>query len=160
MQRVFCAVTDPIPISMTTVTNNTQETYSRSSPLKLTQEGVIRLPWSLAIISTRPPLYTLMTERQKREGISNFHCIPYARVAGCIKNVYQSSCREITFSTYVVPRSGTNRSTCRNFLVGEVKHSPIPITVPYSGRGVGSALVPTGHKSIREINTRDRKSVV
>ena len=76
MQRVFCAVTDPIPISTMTVTNNAQETYSRSSPLKLTQEGVIRLPWSLAIISTRPPLYTLMTERQKKGGISNFIAYP------------------------------------------------------------------------------------
>lgn len=70
-------------------------------------------------------------------------------------------CREmiITFITYVVPRSATNRSTCRKFLVGEIKHSPIPITVPYSGRGVGSALVPTGHKSIREINTRKKMDV-
>jgi NAD-specific glutamate dehydrogenase len=30
-------------------------THSRSSSVKLTQEGVIRWPWSLAIISTRPP---------------------------------------------------------------------------------------------------------
>lgn len=32
------------------------DTYSLSSPLKPTQEGVIRLPWLFAMISTRPPL--------------------------------------------------------------------------------------------------------
>ena len=31
----------------------------RSSSVKATHEGVIRLPWSLAIISTLPPRWTL-----------------------------------------------------------------------------------------------------
>ena len=34
-------------------------TYRRSSSVKETHEGVIRWPWSLAIISTRPPRCTL-----------------------------------------------------------------------------------------------------
>ena len=100
MQRVFCAVTDPIPISIMTVTNNAQETYSRSSPLKLTQEGVIRLPWSLAIISTRPPLYTLMTERQKRGGYQiSLHTL---RKSSWIhkKNVSQSSLSRDDYNIY------------------------------------------------------------
>ena len=45
-----------------------RNTYSRSSSLKLTQEGVIRLPWSLAMISTTPPRWT-PTQEYLREGL-------------------------------------------------------------------------------------------
>lgn len=45
-----------------------QRAYSRSVSVKLTHEGVIRLPWSLAMISTLPRFCTLeKTEKQYRQ---------------------------------------------------------------------------------------------
>lgn len=55
-------------------------TYSRSSSEKLTHDGVIRWPWSFAIISTRPPRCTLL--QKVRQGASPWYTcsLPYTRV--------------------------------------------------------------------------------
>lgn len=88
-------------------------TYSRSSPAKDTHEGVIRLPWSFAMISTLPPFITATQEYLPQPQIS-----PH--------NVCRMESTELTL--------------CRGLRVGKVSHPPstqgalrnlpIPITVP------------------------------
>lgn len=70
VERVFSRVTDPGLWISTRWKEGEKKgrTYSRSSSVKATHEGVIRWPWSLAIISTRPPRCTLKRgERAVRE---------------------------------------------------------------------------------------------
>jgi hypothetical protein len=60
VECIFRGVTDPSYRVFGHEGRGTKEnTYSRSSSVKATHEGVIRWPWSLAMISTRPPRCTL-----------------------------------------------------------------------------------------------------
>ena len=54
-------------------------TYSRSSSVKATHDGVIRWPWSLAMISTRPPVWTL-NDDETRQPWSNEAYLRYTWV--------------------------------------------------------------------------------
>ena len=60
VEHIFGRVTDTgLRIRMGWGRKKGGRAYSRSSSEKATHEGVIRWPWSLAIISTRPPRCTL-----------------------------------------------------------------------------------------------------
>lgn len=68
MECGFCAVShSAVCVSKVFQHGGWYETYNRSESENETHEGVIRLPWSLAIISTRPPFCTLFQDEHRRK---------------------------------------------------------------------------------------------
>lgn len=64
MECILCAVSNSgsCPVSRSGAESLMYHTNSRSLSLKLTHDGVMRCPWSLAIISTLPSRFTATQE--------------------------------------------------------------------------------------------------